>query len=129
MLGQAAVVHERVGRPGRGLARFYKVHVERIIVVHDELDLPFGTLRLKRGAARAATTACARSRPRWAARSSPACGSGSGARPDGRTRPTTCCASSRPSERKELAFLVDRAADAVEMIIGQGLEAAQNEYN
>ena len=53
----------------------------------------------------------------------------SGARPDVRTRPTTCCASSPRAERKELPFLVDRAADAVEALLTEGLEAAQNEYN
>jgi len=34
-----------------------------------------------------------------------------------------------PAERKELGFLVDRAADAVETVIAQGLEAAQNQFN
>ena len=56
--GQAQVLHERVRRPGRGARRFYKVGVERIIVVHDELDL---ALRRACGssaaAARGATTA------------------------------------------------------------------------
>jgi PTH1 family peptidyl-tRNA hydrolase len=33
------------------------------------------------------------------------------------------------SERKELGFLVDRAAAAVELLVGEGLSAAQNEYN
>src|ERR1700761_2226691 len=37
------------GGPVAAVARFYKVPVEAITVVHDELDLPFGTLRLKRG--------------------------------------------------------------------------------
>ena len=37
------------GGPVVAISRFYKVAVERIVVVHDELDLPFGDLRLKRG--------------------------------------------------------------------------------
>src|ERR1700761_7248545 len=37
------------GGPVVGLARFYKIPVEQVVVVHDELDLPFETLRLKRG--------------------------------------------------------------------------------
>jgi peptidyl-tRNA hydrolase len=37
------------GGPVVSISRFYKVDVERIVVVHDELDLPFGTIRLKRG--------------------------------------------------------------------------------
>src|SRR4030081_579608 len=37
------------GGPVVAVARFYKVEPADIIVVHDELDLPFGTVRLKRG--------------------------------------------------------------------------------
>ena len=37
------------GGPVAGLMRFYKIPVERLIVVHDELDIPFGSVRLKRG--------------------------------------------------------------------------------
>src|SRR5260370_19281187 len=37
------------GRPVAALRSFYKIPPERIVVVHDELDLPFGALRLKQG--------------------------------------------------------------------------------
>ena len=37
------------GRPVAALRTFYKIPVERIVVIHDELDLPFGTIRLKQG--------------------------------------------------------------------------------
>src|SRR5690606_39553823 len=37
------------GGPVAGLVRFYKVPPERLLVVHDEIDLPFGTLRAKQG--------------------------------------------------------------------------------
>src|SRR5262245_32017585 len=37
------------GGPVVGTARFYKVPAERLVVVHDELDLPFGSVRLKLG--------------------------------------------------------------------------------
>src|SRR5919198_3234044 len=37
------------GGPVVSVARFYKVPVERTVVVHDDLDLPYGALRLKRG--------------------------------------------------------------------------------
>ena len=37
------------GGPAASLRDFYKVPVERIVVVHDELDIPYGALRLKRG--------------------------------------------------------------------------------
>src|SRR5258706_10025848 len=37
------------GGPVAGLSQFYKIPVERIITAHDELDIPFGQLRLKQG--------------------------------------------------------------------------------
>src|SRR5690606_27072675 len=37
------------GRPVAALARFFSVPPTEVIVVHDELDLPFGAIRLKRG--------------------------------------------------------------------------------
>ena len=37
------------GRPVAALRTFYKIPVERIVVIHDELDIPFGTIRLKQG--------------------------------------------------------------------------------
>ena len=37
------------GGPVSGLARFFHVPADRLLVVHDELDIPFGELRLKRG--------------------------------------------------------------------------------
>ena len=97
--------------------------------MHDDLDLPFGTLRLKRGGGdgghnglRSATAALG-SREYLRVRF------GIGRPPGGRIRPTSCCGSSPSAERKELPFLVDRAADAVESLIADGLEAAQNEFN
>src|SRR5258708_26155334 len=37
------------GRPVAALRTFYKIPPERIVVVHDELDLPFGAIQLKQG--------------------------------------------------------------------------------
>jgi PTH1 family peptidyl-tRNA hydrolase len=117
------------GGPIVAISRFYKVPLERIAIVHDELDLPFGALRLKRGggdgghnglrSASAALGSNEYARIRF----------GIG-RPPGRQDPADYVLREfAASERKELAFLVDRAADAVELLIAQGLEPAQNQYN
>jgi peptidyl-tRNA hydrolase, PTH1 family len=117
------------GGPIVAIARFYKVPVERITVVHDDLDLPFGTLRLKRGGGdgghnglRSATSALGSkdyARVRF----------GIG-RPPGRQDPADYgLREFAAAERKDVPFLVDRAADAVEALLARGLEAAQNEFN
>ncbi|HYU04431.1 MAG TPA: aminoacyl-tRNA hydrolase [Jatrophihabitantaceae bacterium] len=117
------------GGPIVSISRFYKVPVEQITIVHDDLDLPFGTLRIKRGGGdgghnglRSATSALGSkdyARVRF----------GIG-RPPGRQDPAEYVLREfAAAERKEVPFLVDRAADAVEALLAQGLEAAQNQFN
>lgn len=117
------------GGPIVAVSRFYKIPVERIVLVHDELDLPYGALRLKRGGGEGghnglkSTTAALGSKEYARVRF------GIG-RPPGRQDPADYVLREfAAAERKELAFLVDRAADAAEAIIAKDLEAAQNEFN
>jgi PTH1 family peptidyl-tRNA hydrolase len=117
------------GGPVVSVARFYKVPVEQIVVVHDDLDLPFGALRLKRGGGDGghnglrSTTAALGSKEYLRVR----LGVG---RPPGRQDPADFVLREFASaERKELPFHIDRAADAVEELVAHGLEAAQNLYN
>jgi PTH1 family peptidyl-tRNA hydrolase len=111
------------------LRGFYKLPADRIIVIHDELDLPFGTLRLKTGGGDnghnglRSVTAALGTRDYHRAR----VGIG---RPPGRMDPADFVLRDfSASERSELPLLLDRAADAVEELIGQGISAAQNEYH
>jgi len=53
----AADLHERLGQVGRRAARYYKIQPQEILVVHDELDFPPGTAKLKLGAGSPGTTA------------------------------------------------------------------------
>ncbi len=117
------------GGPIVNVARFYKVPVERITVIHDELDLPYGALRLKRGGGDGghnglrSTTASLGSKEYARVRF------GIG-RPPGRQDPADYVLRDfSAAERKDFGYLVDRAADAVEVLISQGLEAAQNQFN
>jgi PTH1 family peptidyl-tRNA hydrolase len=117
------------GGPIVSVARFFKIPVERLVVVHDELDLPYGALRLKRGGGdgghnglRSATAALG-SREYLRVRF------GIG-RPPGRQDPADYVLREfTGAERKDLAFHADRAADAVEVLLARGVEAAQNEFN
>ncbi|GHF64193.1 peptidyl-tRNA hydrolase [Streptomyces mashuensis] len=116
------------GGPTVALRDFYKVPVERIVVVHDELDIDYGTLRLKLGGGdnghnglKSITKAMgpAYHRVRF----------GIG-RPPGRMQVADFVLKDFSStERKELDYQVDRAADAVEALVLEGLERAQSTYN
>ena len=117
------------GGPVNAAARFFKVPVERIVVVHDELDIPFATLRLKAGGGdnghnglKSVTRALGSKdylRVRW----------GIG-RPPGRQDPADFVLKDfSGTEKKELGFLIDRAADAVEALLTGTLESAQNTFH
>ncbi|SOD70322.1 peptidyl-tRNA hydrolase [Jatrophihabitans sp. GAS493] len=117
------------GGPVVAISRFYKVPVERIAVVHDELDLPFGALRLKRGGGEGGHNGLKSMTSALGSKEYARIRFGIG-RPPGRQDPADYVLREFASaERKELPFLVDRAADAVEMLLTAGLERAQSQFN
>ena len=116
------------GGPVNALRDFYKVPLANIVAVHDELDIDYGTLRLKLGGGdnghnglKSMTKAMGPDyhRVRF----------GIG-RPPGRMQVADFVLKDFSStERKELDFLVDRATDSVECLVSEGLERAQSAYN
>lgn len=117
------------GGPVNAAARFFKVPVSRIVVVHDDLDLPFGTLRLKRGGGEGGHNGLRSISSALGSRDYARVRFGIG-RPPGRQDPADFVLREfSVAERKELEFLIDRAADATEALVTSGLEAAQNTYN
>jgi len=117
------------GGPVAGLAQFYKVPTEQIIAVHDELDVPWTVLRLKVGGGEGGHNGLRSMSRSLGTKDYLRVRFGIG-RPPGRQDPADYVLSDfSPTERKELDFFVDRAADAVEMVIERGLEPAQNLYH
>jgi peptidyl-tRNA hydrolase, PTH1 family len=117
------------GGPVAALAAFYKVLPERIVVLHDELDIPFGAVRLKLGGGDnghnglRSVTASLGTRDYYRVRF------GIG-RPPGRMDPATFVLRDfTPAERKELPFALDHCADATETLVTKGLAEAQNTYH
>ncbi|MHB8513711.1 MAG: aminoacyl-tRNA hydrolase [Actinomycetota bacterium] len=117
------------GRSVAPLAKYYKVPLERVIVVHDEIDLPFGELRAKIGGGAAGHNGI---RSITQSFSSPEfirlrCGVG---RPVGsRQAAGHVLANFSKKEEGELPSLIDAAADAVLLIVHEGVERAQNKIN
>ncbi|HET6635128.1 MAG TPA: aminoacyl-tRNA hydrolase [Streptomyces sp.] len=116
------------GGPVTALRDFYKLPLERLVVVHDELDVDYGALRLKLGGGdnghnglKSVTKSLGAGyhRVRFGV-----------GRPPGRMQVADYVLRDfSSSERKELEYFVDRAADAVEALIADGLERAQSAYN
>ncbi|WSG47770.1 aminoacyl-tRNA hydrolase [Dactylosporangium sp. NBC_01737] len=117
------------GGPVAGLAQFYKVPVAQVIAVHDELDVPYEQLRLKQGGGEGGHNGLRSMSTSLGSKDYVRVRFGIG-RPPGRQNPADFVLSDFTTvERKELDFFIDRAADAVEMVIEQGLEPAQNRYH
>lgn len=117
------------GGPVAALAAFYKVSPERTVVLHDELDLPFGVVRLKLGGGDnghnglRSVTASLGTRDYYRVRF------GIG-RPPGRMEAASYVLRDfTPAERKELPFAIDRCADAAQALIAKGLTEAQNLFH
>jgi peptidyl-tRNA hydrolase, PTH1 family len=117
------------GAPVAALAQFFKVPLEHIIAVHDELDVPFGQVRAKRGGGEGGHNGLRSMSKSLAAKEYARVRFGIG-RPPGRQEPADYVLSDfSGAERKELDFLVDRAADVVEAVMLEGVEWAQNKYH
>jgi len=117
------------GGPLAALSSFYKIPPDQTVVLHDELDLSFGTIRLKLGGGdnghnglRSVTSALG-TRDYYRVR----VGIG---RPAGRQDPADFVLTDfTAAERKELPLVSELAADAVETLLRSGLAAAQNEIH
>ena len=117
------------GGPTVAARNFFKVPLEQIVVVHDELDIDYGQLRLKRGGGDGGHNGLRSITKLLGSKEYLRVRFGIG-RPPGRQDPADFVLKSFSStEAKELPLNVDRAADAVEALLTDSLEAAQNKYH
>lgn len=117
------------GGPVARLVAFYKVPPERLLVIHDEIDLPFGTIRLKCGGGDNGHNGLRSIRSALGTGDYCRLRFGVG-RPPGRMDPAAYVLKPfSAAERRNLELEVDRAADAAEAVVVDGLVYAQNHYN
>jgi PTH1 family peptidyl-tRNA hydrolase len=117
------------GGPVSALAGFYGVPAEGIVVLHDELDLPLGALRIKAGGGDNGHNGLKSIRRSIGSGDTVRVRIGVG-RPPGRQDPADFVL--RPfssTERAELPELIGRAADATECAVTEGVTVAQNRFN
>lgn len=117
------------GGPVSALAKFYKVTPDHIIAIHDELDIDFGTLRIKLGGGDNGHNGLKSMRASLGTGDFHRVRAGIG-RPPGRQAPADFVLSNySSSERKELPFQIGDAADAIECLIDHGLAETQQRFN
>ncbi|OJY42070.1 aminoacyl-tRNA hydrolase [Pseudonocardia sp. 73-21] len=117
------------GGPVAGLAQYFSVAPADLIVVHDDLDLGFGVIRLKLGGGEGGHNGLRSITSSIGTRDYLRVRFGIG-RPPGRQDPADFVLKRfSGAERKELDFAVDLAADAAEALLSDGLEPTQNRFH
>lgn len=118
----------RSGHPVRSLLGYYKLDPKRLLVIHDDLDLPFGLVKLKNGGGHGGHNGL-RDINKSAGNEYARVRVGVGRPPEGWSVSDYVLGKWNPTEAKSIASVVDRAADAVESVVRDGLEPSMNHFN
>ncbi|GAA1491389.1 aminoacyl-tRNA hydrolase [Brachybacterium sacelli] len=117
------------GGPVKGLAAYYDIPPERIVVVHDEVDIPFDTLRMKRGGGEGGHNGLRDITKALGTKDYLRVRVGVGRPAGGRDTADHVLAPFSATERKTLELLIADAADAVEAVVLEGLTASQQRFH
>ncbi|NUP75394.1 MAG: aminoacyl-tRNA hydrolase [Sinomonas sp.] len=117
------------GGPVSSAAKFYGIDPAPVIAVHDEIDIPFDTVRLKLGGGEGGHNGLRDMTKALGTKDYYRVRVGVG-RPPGRMDAADhVLRDFSPTERKDLPFLLSEAADAVELLVREGLLAAQQKHH
>lgn len=129
ILAKAKSYMNESGGPGKALADFYKTPLDHIVVVHDELDLPFESIRTKLGGGDNGHNGLKSLTKSLGGPGYLRIRMGIG-RPQGRQDPADFVLKPfSTDERKVLSLFIDRGGDAVESLLTRGLEETQQRFN
>jgi peptidyl-tRNA hydrolase, PTH1 family len=141
LIGQGSYMGKRVilakpqtfmnlsGQAVSSLVRFYKIPLERLLVIHDDIDLPFGTLRMRPDGGAGGQKGLASIITQLGTKTFPRLRLGVG-RPPGRMEAAGYVLQEFSAQDKELLGAVfERARDAVAVYLQDGLEKAMTQYN
>ena len=117
------------GGPVRGLLDYHRLPAEDLVVVHDELDIPFSAVRLKRGGGEGGHNGLRSITRSTGTKDYLRVRVGIGRPPGRQDAADFVLKDFSGTERKELELVIVEAADAAESLLAYGLEAAQNEVH
>lgn len=117
------------GEAVSGLLRFYKIPTENLMVVHDDIDLPFGVLRLRPGGGSAGQKGVQSIIDRVGGQDFPRLRVGIGRPPGSRGGAGYVLKNFSAEEQKDLVFIIDNAVQAARLFVTDGLETAMNRFN
>ena len=117
------------GNSAQGLLNFYKVPMENMLIAHDDLDIPFGTLRIRPKGGPGGQGGMASTIEKLGTNGFARLRIGIG-RPPGRMDPAAYVLQDfSRDEMRVLSEIIDRAADAALEFVMNGVNAAMNKYN
>jgi PTH1 family peptidyl-tRNA hydrolase len=117
------------GQAISGLVKFYKVNLEDLLVIHDDIDLPLGALRLRPAGGSAGQKGLESTMDYLGTKDFPRMRVGVG-RPPGRMAAKDYVLQNfSPGDKDTLQLITGRVSEAVQVFIKNGLEAAMNRYN
>lgn len=117
------------GQSAQGLLNFYKIPVENMLIAHDDLDIPFGTIRIRPKGGPGGQGGMASTINQLGTKDFPRLRIGIG-RPPGRMDPAAFVLQNfTRDEMKILPEIIDRATDAALTFVVDGLNMAMNKYN
>ena len=129
VLAKPATYMNESGGPVVNLARFFKAEPDHVVVVHDELDIPYGELRVKLGGGEGGHNGLRSVSRSLGTRDYLRVRVGIG-RPPGRMDAADFVLKDfSGTERKDLPVLLEEAADVTEMLVAEGLLATQNRWH
>jgi peptidyl-tRNA hydrolase, PTH1 family len=141
LIGEYRKSHEKVvlvkpqtymnlsGNAVRSVYQFYKLPIEQLLVIYDDLDLPFGFIRIRKSGGSSGQKGMKSIIEQLGTEEFPRIRVGIG-RPPGKMNSVDFILNKFKSlENKELSIILDTCADAVECFIEKGIDAAMNRYN
>ena len=129
ILGKPLTFMNLSGGPVSALAKFYGVEPDHVIAVHDEIDIPFNTVKLKIGGGEGGHNGLRDISKALGTKNYYRVRVGVG-RPPGRMDTADYVLKDfGTAEKKDLPFLIGDSADAVELLIDEGLLTAQQKFH
>src|ERR1700754_555447 len=126
VLAKPRVYMNESGRQVGPLAKFYSVAPADVIVIHDELDIDFGRIRLKAGGGVAGHNGLRSVASALGTNDFQRVRIGIGRPPGNKSGASFVLSNFSKAERDEVPVICEQAADATELLIAHGVEAAQN---
>jgi PTH1 family peptidyl-tRNA hydrolase len=129
ILAKSLTFMNLTGGPTAALAKFFDIEADHVVAVHDEIDIPFDTIKLKLGGGEGGHNGLRDISKTLGTKDYYRVRVGVGRPPGRQDAADHVLKDFSSTEAKELPFLIGDAADATELLITDSLVAAQQKFH